>query len=612
LINIGYLYRDFEAYAYGLQSAERARALAESAADSRSVAAAAVLAAELERLQGHYDQALAHWQTALEGHRRVDSEIAILKDQLGIANVHAAAGRSEEARAAYFAIRPGIERSGQIDLILSLNFGIGDTYEDTQPDSSVHYYETALGILEGTRKTLSGDAARSDFLSGSRRYYYEEIARYYARVAKTHPDGGWSARSLRTVERAKARGLLDLLEASEHSKSRVESARDVDRRSAPRNVTSGLASIDDVRKVLPKDAVLLAYALGDSASLLWAIDRNDHDLLFLPKRSALQMDIQRLRDAIATPGTGDAALRKSARRLYESLVLPAESRLAKNKTLVIVPDGALFEVPFEVLLTKSAADETPWHGLPFLARSFAPVYAPSVSIYVGMEGSKKSGKHDLALVAVGDPDFSTLAAASDSGRAPLDSLPYTRTEVLSISASLKNSEKDILLGRDANEANVKETLRRTSPRLLHLATHGLVDPIEPAASSIALGTDGSSGEDGYLDTMEILSLRLDVDLVVLSACESARGRVSRSEGVVGLSRAFIASGAHGIVASLWAVSDESTSVLMDEFYKKMLGKKRPAGEALNEARFALMSDPDYAHPFYWSPFIVIGSERSPW
>ena len=116
----------------------------------------------------------------------------------------------------------------------------------------------------------------------------------------------------------------------------------------------------------------------------------------------------------------------------------------------------------------------------------------------------------------------------------------------------------------------------------------------------------------YKRQLEILSLRVDAGLVVLSACESAKGRVSRGEGVVGLSRAFIASGAGGTVASLWSVSDESTAILMEDFYTRMLGKKKPAGEALNEARLALIKTKEFSHPFYWSPFVVIGSDRSPW
>jgi CHAT domain-containing protein len=103
-----------------------------------------------------------------------------------------------------------------------------------------------------------------------------------------------------------------------------------------------------------------------------------------------------------------------------------------------------------------------------------------------------------------------------------------------------------------------------------------------------------------------------VGLVVMSACESARGKISRGEGVVGLSRAFIAAGAEAVVASLWAVSDASTAELMKTMYANMMGEKEPAGRALNEARLALIDGEEYAHPFYWSPFVVIGDGTAPW
>jgi CHAT domain-containing protein len=105
---------------------------------------------------------------------------------------------------------------------------------------------------------------------------------------------------------------------------------------------------------------------------------------------------------------------------------------------------------------------------------------------------------------------------------------------------------------------------------------------------------------------------MDVGLIVLSACESARGQIGRGEGVVGLSRAFLASGARGLIASLWAVSDESTARLMEEFYERMLKGRQPAGQALNDARLALMKDTRYAHPYHWSAFVVIGLEDAPW
>jgi CHAT domain-containing protein len=637
LLQIGYLHMEEHAYDRGLQTAEKLRETAVETDNRKMIREADKLTAELERLRGRYDEALVYWDSALEIDQEAGLQVLVLEDKLGIANNHVAAGRAEKGREIYFAIRPDIVESGQPNLVLNLNLGIAHSYQKTHPDSSVYYNERVLTFLEATRETLEGDNLRSDFLGGWRRYYYEEIARYYASVAMADPKSDWSSRAFVTVERAKGRGLLDHLQSTMLSQEspeeselldalhrvgeespdykelneRYEAARDERLRSSVAGLASAkVVGIDQVQESLPKNTIVLAYALGDSASLLWAIDRNGHELFELPSREGLRMDIQRLRDALARPGAGDVALRRSARRLYEQLVLPAESRMKKAKKLVIVPDGALFEIPFEVLLTEDIEENSDWGELPFLARSYSPVYAPSVSIYLNLIGSRAKRKHDLDLLAVGDPDFTTLSPRGGATQDALEALPYTRDEVLTISAQLDDDRKDILLGEDASEARLKQELRQSSPRLLHLATHGLVDPVEPSASSIALGAD--EGEDGYLYTMEILALPLAADLVVLSACESGRGKVSRSEGVVGLSRAFMASGASGIVASLWAVSDESTSVLMKEFYNKMLNKKKPAGEALNEARFALLNSADYSHPFYWSPFIVIGSERSPW
>ncbi len=293
------------------------------------------------------------------------------------------------------------------------------------------------------------------------------------------------------------------------------------------------------------------------------------------------------------------------------LVSPAGPRLKKAKNLIIVPDGVLFETPFEALLTEDPNGKKSWKDHPYLARSFDTIYAPSASVYLKLEGAKKKTRYGRELLALGDPDFSRLPPGPGAAKA-LAQLPHTRTEVMNISSGLKDDQKKVLLGGDASESSLKESLRRQRPRVLHLATHGLINPLEPASSSVALCTSDGSAEDGYLHTLEILSLPLDVGLVVLSACESARGKVGRGEGVVGLSRAFIASGADGVVASLWAVSDESTSQLMSKFYERMFGKKHPAGKALNEARLAMIKNPDFAHPFYWSPFIVIGTDRSPW
>jgi CHAT domain-containing protein len=244
---------------------------------------------------------------------------------------------------------------------------------------------------------------------------------------------------------------------------------------------------------------------------------------------------------------------------------------------------------------------------PFLARTHATVYTPSATIYASLKSAKRDGDYTRELLAVGNPDFTAL---SGNGGEPLAPLPHAEAEVRAIGARIKDSRKVVLTGKAASEASVKRELHSEAPRVVHLATHGLVDPAQPARSSVALAADDA--DDGYFHTLEILATPTRSDLVVMSACESARGKVSRGEGVVGLSRAFLAAGAESVVASLWAVSDESTSELMRIFYDHMFGKKQSASKSLREARLAFIEGGKFAHPFHWSPFIVTGTERSPW
>jgi CHAT domain-containing protein/Flp pilus assembly protein TadD len=637
LRNVGYLYSRLGAYDRGLAVAEQAKAVSEEHGLARQYREAMALMGELYRFKGDYAKALEHWQEALAQDEHDQVAGSVLQDRIAIAGVVAAAGNAQEARGQLYEVSPQVRAEGGAVLETGLLFAIGHTFETENPDSAAHYYEAALALIEQSRASLSADEARSSFVSGERRHFYEEVARYYATL-DDGAGGEWSERAFTTVERAKARGLLDLLASNESSRttaaeedvldrlygldpdaaeyesqrSRLQAEYDSLRPSRIEQTVGALAEagaaarIEDVQKKLPKGVVVLQYALGDTTSLLWAIDRKGYDLVAIPNRSALRPDVVQLRDAIAQPGVGDAALKKSSRALYEKLIAPAGGRLDKAEQLVIIPDGFLHEVPFDVLLTDDPDPDAGWESQPFLAREYATVYTPSAAIYLKLHGHKKR-KYDLDLVAYGDPDFALLGDG-----ASFEPLPNARVEIAAIGDNVKDEKRVVRLGADANEAAVKQQMDGGSSRVYHFATHGLVNPVEPAASCVVLCPDPARVEDGYLNTLEILSMTTNGGLVVVSACETALGRVSRGEGVVGLSRAFVASGAGGVVASLWAVSDESTAELMKVFYGNMLGKKRPAGHALQDARLALLDDERYSHPFYWSPFIVIGTDKSPW
>jgi CHAT domain-containing protein len=630
------IYAALGAYDRGLKAANEAIAAARESQLVRLERGGEVTAARLDASAGNAESSIAHWNKALEIDERDGAQSAMLESRLGLAGALALRGDFDDARARYREIIPVAREAGLPAFLAVSHLGIAHTYETENPDSAEANYAAALAYYERGLRDLGGAEATAAFLSGERRFVYEEVARYYAKLYAAGRGQEWSDRAFTTIESAKARGLLDLLRTAQARESTEEEdalldsiytlraagtadAEALDKlekqymamRNARVEKSVGameagqrIASLADVRKQLDKGTVVLSYALGDTASLVWAIDRKGSTLKTLPGREPLRRTVSQLRDAISRPGAGDETLRSASRALYVDLIAPVEEWLAGARRVVVIPDGVLFELPFEVLLSEEPQPGAAWKDLAFAARRYPMVYAASASTFLAIETRGGDRKYDLDLLALGDPAYT-----AESG---LALLPYTRDEVVAISADVKDKRKAVLVGADANETALRTALETHHPRIVHLAAHGLVDPHDPSASSIALCEPDGGADDGYLHTLEIISLPLDVGLVVLSACESARGQLSRSEGVVGLSRAFVASGAEGVVASLWSVSDQSTASLMKEFYGRMIGKKESAATALSHARLALLDSPEYSHPFHWAPFIAIGMQGAPW
>jgi CHAT domain-containing protein len=643
LINLGWLYNHVGANEEGLSCAEKASARAEDAGNQRLLREARELVAIFEWKLGRYSEAREHWRWALERDIADGFRDRELLDRMNLATVAASLGQTEEARRQFVDVRPLVLASGRKnDLAWAVEFGIGHTYDRENPDSAYWHYERAIDLIERSRTTIGGAELQSGFLSGERRRFFEEVARYCVSQEDGSKKGGvWSERAFSTIEKGKARGLLDLLERSigtqdspEESavldslyhlnkasagyademgrlRNRYLELRDgrIERTAGTLGLGRGTASVGMVRQALDRGTAVLEYALGDTTSFVFVIDRDGHEVHPVPDRAALRLEVERLRDALAKPGAADAVMLEEASNLYERLLGPVEKRLSKSRRLVVIPDGVLFELPFDMLLTERPKAGEALRKQPFLTRRWSTVYAPSASVFLALCGRPEGSGHDLDLAAMGDPDFSRIAG--DDG-AKLTPLPNSRAEVEGIGSRVKAARKLVRVGDQASEAAFKALVREHSTRIIHLATHGIVDPVEPMRSCVVLSPSDDPREDGSLYMLEIFGLPVRADLVVLSACESAAGTVSRGEGVVGLSRAFIGSGAGGVVASLWAVSDLSTAELMQRFYDSLFDGDRPAGEALRRARASLIDDPRFSHPFYWSPFIVIGTERTPW
>jgi CHAT domain-containing protein/Flp pilus assembly protein TadD len=380
------------------------------------------------------------------------------------------------------------------------------------------------------------------------------------------------------------------------------------------------------RELLAPDAALVEYVLGDDRSFAWVVSHNGLTAVVLPSRKQIEEQVgayqQSLTEKVSALTLNQALDRLHARgaSLYQSVFRPLEVALHGIRKLIIVPDGALSYLPFEALVTQ-ARGKSSQQPSGFLIDRFAISYTPSASALASIKGRDHSAP-SKALLAFGDPDYDNPSAsrketpsASSSPRVELNSLergvtfnrlPHTRAEVTAISSLFPAASERVYLGAEAREQAIKAE-KLSDYRFIHLAAHGYVNEERPARSGIVLSLANGEKDDGVLQMSEVLQLKLNADLVTLSACRTAVGKLIIGEGVVGLSRAFIYAGARSTVVSLWNVNDVATADLMKSFYQN-LGRGIPKDDALRLAKLALLKSRQrtWQHPYFWAPFVLVG------
>ena len=295
-----------------------------------------------------------------------------------------------------------------------------------------------------------------------------------------------------------------------------------------------------------------------------------------------------------------------ARELYDLLIKPAEPYLQGVNTLRIVPDGILWDVPFQALQGANGH---------YLLENYAVSYAPSLSVLREIKRSNKARSKTL-LLAFGNPlaGMETVKQLQGVRRGEgFKPLPEAENEVSSVARIYGADRSRVFVGRAAEERQFK--LLASNYSAIHFATHGVLDNRQPLYSYLLLANSGESDkEDGLLEAREIMNLNLRADLVVLSACETARGRIGAGEGVIGMSWAFFVAGCRTTVVSQWEVDSASTAELMVGFFQRLKGSAGKTGttksNALRLAALQLMKNPRYQHPYYSAGFVVIGDELS--
>ncbi|HEY0142619.1 MAG TPA: CHAT domain-containing tetratricopeptide repeat protein [Thermoanaerobaculia bacterium] len=339
--------------------------------------------------------------------------------------------------------------------------------------------------------------------------------------------------------------------------------------------------------------VLLEFVVTDERTYLFTMKRGRElraHTIVIP-RDELQKEVRRFRELLANR---DITYGPASRALYDRLLRGIAPELRGAKTVAIVADGPLWELPFQALQPKNGE---------FLLDQHAIYYVPSLTVLREMS-ARRTPRARRSLLAIGNPLLPKKGLAQLRGDAALPPLPQTESEIRGI-APLYNNRR-VHLGGDAREDVVKSEAQTFD--VLHFATHAVLDDHNALYSRLVLSPSGER-EDGLLEAREIMRLDLNADMAVLSACETARGRVGEGEGLIGMSWALFVAGVPTSVVSQWKVDSQSTSELMIDFHRALRGSPRSKAEALRYAALKTKARAAYRHPFYWAPFVVVGSAR---
>lgn len=416
------------------------------------------------------------------------------------------------------------------------------------------------------------------------------------------------------------------------------------RRSSPRLAALQYPEPLDVpgaRAALDAGTLLLAYVVDEEKTYLFALTKTDLKLLTLPiGRASLGRQVTVFRELVAKERLGDLILQGG--RLYDTLVRPAQNWVSQAQRVLICPDGPLQVLPFAALVSQAGPrqryfiEDKPLHTI-----SSVTVYAETRRSAMERHIRRAAGeaRPGWTLLGFGDPLY-TKAAATPASEGKLvrrasvqhaerhqDTteltylrrrglglipLPRTRDEVEAIVGLFGKSAR-AKLGSEATETVVKREAKNAG--ILHFASHGWMDEVMGLSSGLALsqpealGREPTADDDGLLQAWEIFEhVRVNADLVVLSACQTALGQDLNGEGLIGLTRAFLYAGAQSVVVSLWDVSDVGAAEFMKAFYQE-LRKGATKDVALQRAMTTMYINPTRRHPFYWAAFILVGDWR---
>jgi CHAT domain-containing protein len=339
----------------------------------------------------------------------------------------------------------------------------------------------------------------------------------------------------------------------------------------------------DLQALIPdRSTALLEYELTENGDYLFVVTRGAGESAEINgyKLSGNADDLarhaRRFHEQLATR---DPDFAEESRWLYRTLIAPAGPRLKNVTSLVVVPDEVLWQVPFQALQQANGR---------FLVEDAAIDYIPSLAVLSALRSSTGIRRGARTLLALGNPGGETQEQAD---------------EVNALEKLYGHLNARVFVGKAATVGQFRES----SPAfdMVHIAAHGIFDDREPMSSHMQLAAESTQPQAGWLRAREIQSMQLHAELVVLSGCETGKGSFEDGEGLVGMSWAALAAGAHGTLASAWRVEASSTTEMMIAFHQDILHGMSKS-ESLRRAELKLIHSDKHGHPFYWAAFVLMG------
>jgi len=630
--------------------------LARQTGDPIEVAASLADIAGAVEAEKRYVKAETFYRRALEAYRGAD-------DISGEGHILALLGRLQAKQGLYSQAITSLEqanalkeKTSEVEDIARIQYELAFIYGRLgRLEDARLTIEKTIEIIEKQRVSISHFDSRASYFAAVHRYYslYVQILML---LDRKNPGHGFAEMAFDASERSKVRSLLDLFAATSQDapceellqrQLNTESSTEIHAAAAEKSASLSPAptlTLKEVQAEIEDDgAVLLEYALGDENSYVWAIDQHQITSYELPQSGRIRKLVERLREALVTPQLTDgesaaeyqARVRKIdqtyqayARQLSQLLLGPVA--LGRAKRLLIVPDGSLQYIPFaalpipglnkDFLVDRFEIDVLPSASLLGILRKATGKRAPPTAtaaifadpVFESDDKRVSTRRADTRKSYEDRPASLSRALRDIGGSQYIARLPASRDEANAIASVLRSEDPQavqVALDFDASRAHVL-TDGLTRFRLLHFATHGVVDTRHPEMSGLILSLVDKKGrrQDGYLRLGDIYKLKLSADLVVLSSCDSALGKDLDSEGIIGLPRGFLYAGAKSVIASLWKVNDAATATLMSRLYARIRKGEGP-GSALRGAQLEMIRDEQWSNPYYWAAFVLQGDYR---